>query len=168
MPRPRSTSSRGNAIWDLGTHSRGGEATRDRCPDSRLSLGLTHSFNKYFLSSACTVSKLGVLGLMELGNLPRSDSTAQTAWSRYQVLAEAGLQVVPSFNIKSSPSVCHAFQAGVVRFFRWHSASIPTMMWPLKAVDRTPAPLMFMRSQNWNRRVRQEQIRCETFLRKEV
>lgn len=32
----------------------------------------------------------------------------------YQVLAEAGLQVAPSLNIKSSPSMCQASQVGVV------------------------------------------------------
>lgn len=111
MPRPRNTSSKENVIWDLGTHSSGGEVTRDRCPDSCLSLGFTHSFTKYFLSLAlyCFPAWYLLLG-GTWGTFQVVTAQHKLHCHRYQVLAEAGLQVVPSFNIKSSPSVCQAFQ----------------------------------------------------------
>lgn len=103
---------------------------------------------------------LDIFSLTELGNLPSSDSIAQTALSRYLVLAEAGLQVVPSFNIKSSPSVCQAFQMAL----GLHSHHDVTF----EGSRRDPSFSDVHEVTELGRRVRQEQVRCKTFLRKEV
>lgn len=48
-PGPGNRLCKGNAVWDLGTDSRGGEATWQRSPGLASPHHLTHSLNKHFL-----------------------------------------------------------------------------------------------------------------------